>query len=444
MSMTAKKAPSLKSLEKECKDINFQIRNQNVIVTSPYTESVIASTTISKSISRLNSLFHIIPSKSVITIDALNEIKEKYDSSGIILIGIDILGKKRVKKGSGYPLLIGGAVESEQIESFQLGTDSTIAAAGYVFSKSLMEPTDYDLQLSSVGALFSGGMNVPKKGANKDIIELAQDRGLVEERKGFKLFGATMLPIDEAFRFSTHPYLAKISGNQEVCDKILSDAEIPIQKLRAPISSLSTPQAQRLTSVLTMELDPVIIPQLLGSDYILKLERENSPIRYASGLETIGITAWALNELGALIGVLLGDRGRALRTLLESHMDYHKEVIFTIQRLESNLQGDSTTTATTVKLTGAKAEILPDVGRIALDTGIVDKVRPVVLDNDEVYTIVWPSPKLDVRMVLREFLDGVTNLSDSSSHSITLTGSAEVKETVLEKIVQMNKGAGLK
>ena len=442
--MTKAKTPSLKALEKACKDVNFQIKDQNILVTSPYTESVIASTTISQSISRLNSLFHISPSRSVMTVDTLNQLKEKYNTAGIILVGIDVLGKKRLKKGSGYPLLIGGTVESEQIESFKLGTDSTIAAAGYVFSKSLLEPTDYDLQLSSVGALISGGMNVPKKGASKDIIELAQNRGLIEERKGFKLFGATMLPLDEAFRYSTHPYLANISGNQEVCDKILSEAEIPIQKLRAPISNLSTPQAHKLTSILTMTLDPATIPQLLGTDHILTLERENSLIRYASGLVTMGVTAWALNELGALVGVLLGDRGATLRALLESHMDYHKDVISTVQRLESNLQGDSTTTTTTVKLAGATSEVLPDVGRIALETGIVDKVRPVALDNDEVYTIVWPSSKLDAKLVLHELLDSDVNLRDSSSQSITITGTDKVKETALEKIVQMNKGAGKK
>jgi len=442
--MAPKKAPSLKALEKACTNLNFQTKDQNVLVTSPYTESVITSTTISQSISRLNSLFHIAPSQSVMTVDSLNKLKEKYDNSGIILVGIDILGKKRLKKGSGYPLLIGGTAESEQIESFTFGTDSTIAAAGYVFGNTLIESTDYGLQLSAAGAILSGGINAPKKGANKDIIELAANRGLIQEQKGFRLFGATMLPLDEAFRYSTHPYLNTISGNQEECDKILNEADIPIQKLRSPISNLSTPQAHRLTSVLTMKLDPATIPQLLGTDYILTLERENSPIRYASGLETVGVTAWALNELGALLGVLLGDRGRALRTLIDSHMEYHKDVIFAVQRLESNLQGDSTTTTTTVKLTGTKTEILPDVGRIALETGIVDKSRPVALDNDEAYTIVWPSPKLEVKMVLREFSSGDITLRDSSSKSITIIGTDELKETALEKIVQMSKDVGKK
>ena len=442
--MTAKKVPSLKTLEKACKTIDFKTNDQNILVTSPYIESVVASTVISQTLSRMNALFHIAHSHPVMTIDDLNGLKENYGSSAIILVGIDVYGKKRLKKGSGYPLLIGGTVESDQVEAFKLGTDSTISAAGYIFSKSLLEPTDYILQMSAAGSLLSEGMKTPKTGAGKEIIDQAKSKNLIEERKGFKIFGATSLPLDEALRFNTRPYIPAISGHQEICDKILNDADIPIKKRRDPISNLSTSQAQRLTSVLTMEIDPTIIPLLLGTDYTLALESENSPIRYASGLDTIGVTAWSLNELGALVGVLLGDRGRVLRGLIDSHINYHKEVISTVQRLESNLQGNSTTTTTTVSLKGIKTEILPDVGRIALETGIIDKTRPVALDNDEAYTIVWPSPNLNAKTVLHEFLSSDIKIRASSHNSITLIGNDEVKSTVLEKIVQLNKGVGSK
>jgi len=442
--MTAKKAPSLKTLEKACKTIDFKTKDQNILVTSPYIESVVASTIIAQTLSRSNALFHITPSHPVMTIDDLNSLKEKYDSSAMILIGIDVYGKKRLKKGSGYPLLIGGNIESEQIEALRLGNDSTIPAAGYIFSKSILDPTDYVIQMSAAGSLLSEGLKTPKTGAGKEVIELAQSKNLIVERKGFKLFGATTLPLDEALRFNTRPYIPKISGNQEACDKILNDAEIPIQKLRAPVSNLSTPQAQKLTSILTMEIDPTIIPLLLGTDYILALERENSPIRYVSGLDTIGVTAWSLNELGALFGILLGDRGRVLRGLIDSHMTHHKEVIFAVQRLESNLQGDSTTTTTTVSLKGTKTEILPDVGRIALETGIVEKTRPVALDNGKAYTIVWPSRELNAKIVFHEFLSSNIKLRASSCNSITLIGNDEVKAAALEKIVQLNKDGGSK
>jgi len=238
--------------------------------------------------------------------------------------------------------------------------------------------------------------------------------------------------------------LATISGNQKVCDAILNEAEIPIQKLRTPLSNLTSSEAQRLTSVLITRLDPGTIPKLLGTDYIITRERDTSPIRFVSGIETIGATAWSRNELGALISVLLGDRGRALRALIDSHIDHHKDVISTIHHLESNLQGDSTTTTTTVKLTGSKTEILPDVGRIALESGIVDSVRPVALDNGEVYTIVWPSSKLNTKMVHQEILSIDTKIIATSPESITIIGNDEKKSLVLQKIVQLNKGAGKK
>ena len=442
--MTAKKPPSLKALEKVCSNINFQTSDQNILVTSPYPEAAIASTIISRTISGLKSLFHITFQQPVLTIDTLNTLREKYSSSAIIIVGIDILGKKKIKKGKGYPLIIGGTSESEQVNSFTLGTDSTVAAAGYVFAKSLKDVNDYNLQLAAAGSLLHGGMNESKKGANKDIIELANKNGLIEERKGFKLFGVTMLPLDEALLYSTHPYLATISGNQKVCDAILNEAEIPIQKLRTPLSNLNSSEAQRLTSVLITRLDPGTIPQLLGTDYIITRERDISPIRFVSGIETIGATAWTRNELGVLFSMLLGDRGRALRTLIDSHMTHHKDVISTIHRLESNLKGDSTTTTTTVTLTGSKTEILPDVGRIALESGIVDSVRPVALDNGEVYTIVWPSSKLNIKIVIREFLSSSIELLATSPQSITIKGNLEEKETALKKIVQLNKGADKK
>ena len=442
--MMAKKTPSLKTLEKVCKNINFQISNQNLILTTPYPASLVASTIISQAISRRQSLFHISFSQPVVTTDTINALRERYESSSIILIGVDILGTKRIKKGKGYPLIIGGTSESEQVNTLALGTDSTVAAAGYVYAKSLIDLNDYNLQFAAVGSLLNSGINESETGANKDIIDLALNKGLIKERKGFKLFGVTMLPLDEALFYSTYPYLAAISGNQKMCDEILNEAEIPIQKLRTPLSNLSTAEAQRLTSVLITRLNPSVIPKLLGTDYSLTLERENSPIKFVSGMETMSLTAWVKNEPGAIISVLLGDRGGALRALIDSHITHHKEVITTAQRLESNLQGDSTTTTTTVKLTGSKTEILPDVGRIALEAGIVDPTRPVALDNGEVFTIVWPSPKLDSKMVHHEFLPSTTTIIASSPQSITITGSDEDKETALQKIVQLNKGSGKK
>lgn len=275
-----------------------------------------------------------------------------------------------------------------------------------------------------------------------DIIKLAEKEGLIEERKGFRLFGIGMLPLDEALLYSTHPYLHTLSGNQKACDEILNRSEIPVSKLRSPLSSLSSSEATRLTSHLVTRLNPEVIPQLLGKDYTFTQEHETSPLRYASGIEITATTAWVRHELGASMSVWLGDRGRALRGLIDSHMSHHKDVISAIQRLDLGLVSVSTPSATIVKILGSKTEILPDVGRIALSNRLVGPDRPVVLDNEESYTIVWPSAGLSIKQVLHSLLrKGILPVA-TSPQSVTITGPSEMKETALQMITALIAAGG--
>jgi hypothetical protein len=279
------------------------------------------------------------------------------------------------------------------------------------------------------------------KGASMEIINLAEKEGLIEERKGFRLFGVGMLPLDEALLYSTHPYLHTISGNQKTCDEILIAADIPVQKQRLPLSALNTSEAQRLTSNLITQLDSDLISQLLGKDYELTRESKTSPIRYISGVEIVANTAWARNELGASMSVWLGDRGRALRVLIDSHISHHRGVITAVQRIESGLIGESTP-ATMVKLSGCKTEVLPDVGIIALkslNNKLIDSDKLLVLDNDEVYTIVWPYSSLTTKQVLLSLLEKDILPIASSSQSITIINNPEVKDTILQLISRIGK-----
>ncbi len=441
MSKETSSNPSLKSLEKDCKSTTLDDRTHALIVASPYPEATLATAILSRALMRSNGRFLITFEQPVMSMDALSELRTKYETSAVFIIGIDILGSKRVKKGRSYPVLIGGISESEQLASLTLGTDSTIASAAYALAKSHVELDSYDLQLAAAGALVQDSVNGSKKGASMDIIKLAEKEGLIEERKGFRLFGIGMLPLDEAFLYSTHPYLHTLSGNQKACDELLNKSEIPIPKLRSPLSSLSSSEAQRLTSHLLPRLDPEVIPQLLGKDYIFTQERETSPLRYASGIEITATTAWVRHELGASVSVWLGDRGRALRGLIDTHMSHHKDVISAIQRLEPGLVNESTP-ATIVKILGSKTEILPDVGRIALSNRLVGSDKPVVLDNEESYTIIWPSSGLSVKQVLHSLLrKGILPVA-TSPQSITIAGPSEMKETALQMITALTAAGG--
>lgn len=436
------KQPSLKSIEKDCNTIELDKRNRILIVSSPYPSALLASAILSRTMMRLDRRFHITFIEPVVRIDDINELKQKYDSSALILVGLDLLGATRIKKGSGYPIIIGGKSESEQTESLRLGTDFTLTAAAFALSKSVTEQTDYDLQLAVAGALLNIDIDKPTKDANTDIFGLAKSKSLVEERKGFRLLGVSMLPLDEVFFYSTNPYLKGISGNQKVCDSLLNEAEIPVPKLRTPLNNLSSKEAQQLTSKLILNIDPNTLPHLLGTDFEFIKERESSPIRHLSGIEIMGLTAWTLGELGAFMSILLGDRGRSLRLVIDSHMNHHKDVISTVQRLESSTRSESTLDATSLKINGVKNELLPDIGRIVLESGIVDKGSPVALENEDSFIVIWPARNLSLKEVYQKILNNNVELTATSSQSIRIIGSNQEKERGLQIISEMNKKSG--
>lgn len=440
MSKKTSRIPSLKTLEKECSSVSFDSDSQTLLVTSPIPEATLATAILSRALIRLNRRFQVTFAQPVITLEALSELRAKYGSSTIVVIGIDIIGSKKAKKGKKPLILIGGLSESEQLGTLMLGSDTTLTSAAYVLAKSLIGTVSYDLQLAVAGVLILDELNGSRKGASREIIDLAEKEGLIEERKGFRLFGVGMLPLDEVFLHSTHPYLHAISGNQRACDELLIAAEIPVQKLRLPLKALNTSEAQQLTSQFITRLNPEVISLLLGKDYLLNREKESSPLRYISGVEIIANTAWVRNELGASMSVWLGDRGLALRVLTDTHMSHHKDVISSVQRLEVGLMGESTSSATILKITGSKTEVLPDVGRIALSNRLVDPDRPLVLDNTESYTIVWPFSRLSIKQLLRELLKKDILPFASSSQSVTINRNPEKKDTVLQLISNISNG----
>ena len=403
---------------------------------------MLASAILARIMASSGKRFHITYSEPLITIDKINFIRQQYDSSTLVLVGLDTIGTTRIKKGSSYPIIIGGESESEQAGSFRLGTNLTLTAVAYLLAEQSQKRSDYDLQLAVSGALLSKDIEKSTKDANNDIINLAVSENIVEERKGFRLLGVSMLPLDEVFLYCTYPYLKTLSGNQKACDSLLNEAEIPVPKLRTPLSNLNTTEAQRLTSKLIPRLDPLILPRLLGTDFEFLKERQSSPFRHLSGLEIISSTAWTINELGALMSILLGDRGRALRLLLDSHLSHHKDVISSIHRLETGLVSESTTSATILKTHGYRIELLPDIGRIAIETGIVDTDRPVALDHDDAFIIVWPSRNLSLNDVSQRFLQEKIDLNSTAKQSIRIANDSKITEKALQIISDMNKESG--
>ena len=439
MSAKTRVSLSLKSLKKQCAEIPFKDLEQVFLVSAPDTVSTLATAILSRAIMKSGGAFHVSFEAPIISLDKVNEHRTSHESASILYVGIDTMGKKKIRKGKSYPLFVGGSSESDQVKSLTLGTSDTVPAAAYIFAEENLTSHDYELQIAVGATLLHTGFTKLSPKANKEIVEQAKEKKLVEERKGIRLFGFGFLPLDELLLYSTRPFIQDISGNQKACDALLNEAEIPISKLRTPMSSLSSTEAQHLTQHLTSKLlekiGPSIIPHILGTDFVLTREIETSPLRYLSGLEAIAETAWARQEQGAAMSVWLGDRGRALRSVIDTYLAHQKDVISTILRLETKMKGMSTETSTSIEIAGVQGELLTDVGRIALQSGIVNQERPLLISSDDSTVAIWTTDSIDINKLFHILQSKNLDPVPTSAKSFMFKGlPIESREDVLKSI----------
>jgi len=412
---------------------------QVFLVSSPYTSSTLATATLCRAIMKSDKAFHISFESPVLNLGMVDEIRANHEKALVIFVGIDTIGKKKLRKAKSYPIFVGGASESDQVSSLTIGFNNTVPAAAYILADEHLSTDYYELQMAAAATLLLAESVQSSSKANKEIVEQAKGQNLIEERKGIRLFGFGSLPLDELFLYSTRPFIQGLSGDQKACDMLLNEAEIPVTKLRSPMTTLSNVEAQHLTQHLTSKLldkiGPSIIPHILGIDYILTRENETSPLRYLSGLEAIAETAWARQEQGASMSVWIGDRGRALRSIIDTHVIHQKDVISTIGRLESKLKGTSTEAGTSIEIVGVQSNLLTDVGRIALQSGMVNQECPLLISNDDSALAIWASKKTDMNQVLHSVQKKNLNPILTSAKSLMFKRlSEESREDVLKSI----------
>jgi hypothetical protein len=383
------------------------------------------------------ALFHLTMSEPVLDIDTVNDIRKTHEKSAMFLVGIDVVGSKRLRKGKSYPVLLGGQSESEHATSLTLGTRDTLAAAAYAYIESVGDgpPSEEYLHLAAAGSLVESYPNPKLKGASKDLVESAKKKGVVEERKGFRLFGVNFMPLNEVLTFSIRPYLHNLSGVSDACDKLCTDADVPFSKFRLPLSALSNDEATRLTTHLIPMLEPPSIPLVLGQDFILTSENEESPVRLLSGIKTQAETAWSLGESGAAVAVWMGDRARILRSLLDSYMTYSRDVISGAREVITNnaklTDPDSSGQITRIPVKSIRERVFSDVGRILLESGQVE-TDGVVLASENALGLVWRSDTRNLQDVFLALKESGLNPKSTSSQSIGLKFIPETREETLQ------------
>lgn len=434
------KARGLKSIRKQCEQIPLEKNQRTLVVSSFIPEAIISSAIICKALLKSGNTFHITFIEPIIDVSALNILHKTYSAPTTLIIGVDVQGKKKIRKEKGYPVFIGGTNQSTQDSILSFGNKTNMPAISYVLLEQKFETTAEALQLAAIGTLLQNTPESITDNIAKAIVELAQEEALIEERKGFKLFGSSSQPLTETLVYSIFPYLSNISGAPEICDKILDDADIPFSKRRMPINTLSTEETQSLNEQLIPRLNQFTILQVLGQDFILTREREDSPIQTLSSNRVLALYCWVQKKLGAMFSIWMGDRSRTLRELVDSYLSHSKDVIAGFHDLEPKLkqdngESDSAESISVYKIPGVSNAILPDLGRISFDENLVKKQSFLMLITGSCIGLVWNSQENNITEIIPELKSiGINPVSMSPQSVIIEDASKETQDTLLKKL----------
>jgi hypothetical protein len=421
----------LKAIRTQYSELSFKIGRHVIIVSSSMPESTLASAILARSIFKSGGLFHMTFVEPVVHAEEINRLRSTYSDSTIIVVGVDIADKKRIKKGRGYPVFIGGVHESEQAQSLCLGNERTISVASYLLADEITKTSPEELQLAAAGTLLNSD-SAKLKGAARAIVASAQKKGIIEEKKGFRLFGVNFMPLNEVLAYSIWPYLPNLSGRPEICDKIYEEADIPYPKFKTPLSSLTSEEATKVNEHLSLKLDPSVISQVLGKDFIFSKENETSPARLLSGIRAIAETAWTLTEPSASTAIWIGDRAQVLKRFLESYRTHSQEVIAGVERMVVLLQeseSEGTDQPLTISHTETNEKILSDVGRIVLEANYVDTDRLMVTSKDSGISAIWKSGSISLQDLFRSLIAMDVYPSATSSNSLRVNDTSEETES---------------
>ncbi len=334
--------------------------------------------------------------------DNVDEIsKEKPDAviftdigSGYLDLLTTHLSAKTIIILDHHPPNAQGSQEIVQLNPHEFGIDGAtmVSAAGvcYLVARSLSENNKDLSALAIVGALGDMQDKNEKKtlaGLNEILVEDAVSSGNVRVDSDLVVYGRETRPIHRALAYTTTPYMPNLSGREDNCLTLLSNAGIRLKdgdRFRT-VANLSQDEKQNLINAIisymtSLGFQSSVVLDMVGTVYTLLNEPGGSPTRDAREFSALLNACGRTGNPSVGISVGLGDRKTALdeanevvtnyRKTLASYMEWltkspdaiQKFKVIWVIRGENHIQ-DS--------MTGAFSSILSSAGNLSPDNAII-------------------------------------------------------------------------
>jgi hypothetical protein len=398
MSEQAPNIAGLEGLRTQYAEIAKSKASQVLIICSPFPHAIASAALLCRTYLSAGKLFHVKYIDPIVEVSALSRLIGNNPKVLPVIVGIKLLGAKTKKQE--HWVSVGSQFLGKASPAAFPGS-SSVAEAAYALASETVRPGIAELQLAAIGTLLQDFS--PRR--TSPLVEVAKECGILSPRTGFKLPGTNYLSITQVLLQSIYPYISGLSGDSKQVLKVLEDADIPYSKRTDPLSKLANNEAQRLNTVLIPRLHPRTISYALGSDLEVPREGKESPLRLVSGIAPLARAVWSRGELGKLLGVLIGDRARLLRSLIDTYLDYAKTTISGVGTATMQLNDTDTKIVTTdswisAPVTDVPGEVLAEVGRILLETVFDDDDRLLLLRGSDCHAITWSTDATTLDRVL--------------------------------------------
>ena len=437
----SEKAPSISSF-KSVRDRFSKIKPRNLrkilIVSSKSPSAIISSSILCRAALKANILFHVKYVNSITPMENITKSAANQSETWWAVVGVNTYGE--VPSEPDHILAIGSKFHSKISDISESEPEFPSSAMAYAFANERMTLGNDDLTLAAVGSILEASSHK----TTIELVDTCDKIGLLSSKKGFKIPGTNFLPLDELFLYNIHPYLDGLSGVPGRSHKLFSDTDIPLRKRTEPLSQLSNEEAKQLTSVLLPRLSPPAIPSVLGTDYELIQEKPESPLRYVAAISALGQVAWSRRKMGLLVGVLIGDRARLLDSLVDIYREHSRETVQGVQKLNVILNETDTQVQTGNQYVSAPVNIpdvvLPDVGRIALESGIGNENKFLILRTHQSVTVSWTSDISSLRVMV-ELIGKNIPISPMTYHSVRVPQSSnQINAKIIEALGTVVEG----
>jgi RecJ-like exonuclease len=281
-----------------------------------------------------------------------------------------------------------------QLNPHDFGIDGAtkISAAGvsYLVARALDDGNKDLSTLGIVGAL--GDMQDKNEGRalsglNQVLVDDAVSSGNARVDSDLVLYGRETRPIYRALAYTTSPYLPNLSGREDNCLTLLSNAAIPVKegdRFRT-VADLSQEEKQKLINAIIAYLTSQGFPSnvvldMVGTVYTFVNEPQGSPTRDGREFSALLNACGRTGNPSIGISVGLGDRKTALteanevvaiyRKTLASYMEWLTKSPDAIQKFKViwAIRGENQIQE---NMTGAFSSILSSAGNLTPDHAII-------------------------------------------------------------------------